>query len=207
MQCSEFETRLCDYLDGTLGEAARREVDQHASECRLCAATLADSLALTGFLERVPEVETPREMVTNILYQTANARHSWRTAGSRGASWFRPLFQPRFAMSMAMTILSVSMLYRVTGPQIRQLQVADLNPVGIWRGIDNRLQGAWERGVKFYENLRFIYEIQAQLRALQADEEPARDTGKPAPQPGQPRPQKLELPSGSPGPVQKKGPN
>ena len=204
MQCSEFEIRLVDYQDGTLDPADRRAVEQHASECRLCATLLADSAALAGFLEKVEAVEAPQELVTNILYRTLHTRPAWG-AGAGWRSWLGPLLQPRFAMSMAMTVLSVSMLYRVAGVHVRQLEVADLNPVSIWRGVDYRTRRIWDRSVKFYQNIRFIYELIGKYRAVDTEEEQAREAERPGsekirnPQPGgpqtQPQPRKLE-PSG-----------
>ena len=174
MQCPDFEVRLCDLLDGTLDAAPRQQMEQHASECRLCAALLADSRAVSRFLERVEPVEAPRELVTNILYRTQQSRAGWVKAAGGLGSWLHGklqlLLQPRFAMGMAMTILSLSMLYRVAGVKDRHLQVADLNPVNIWRGIDQRATRLWDRGVKSYQNIRFIYEIVEQFRALQAEE-------------------------------------
>lgn len=176
MQCSEFEIRLCDYLDGTLDETARLETQQHASECPLCAALLADSAAVTAFLERVPDLAAPPELASRILSLTQSLRSALGSAAGGWRRWFQPLFQPRFVMGMAMTILSVSMLSRVAGLKIRQLEAADLNPVSIWQGIDNQAHRIWSRGLKFYQNLRFIYEITAQLRALGSEEDQARET-------------------------------
>jgi hypothetical protein len=209
MQCSEFEIRLCEYLDGALDAADRRELEEHASGCKLCASLLADSQAVGRFLEGVEAVEAPRELVTNILYQTrhitaglgrglAGERIGWRR-------WFHTLLQPRYAMSMAMTILSVSMLYRLAGVQIRQLEAADLNPIRVWESVDDNAHRLWSRGIKFYENVRFIYEIAAQWTALQAEDEQPGAAGTTAPgpslqgQPGAPaaQPRKIE-PSGRP---------
>ena len=169
MQCSEFEIRMCEYLDGTL--AARQEVEQHAAECPNCREMLADARAFGAFLERVPPVEAPPELVTSILYQTETARARLGRASSRWRRWLAPLLQPRIVMGMAMTILSVSMLSRVAGVKVRQLEAADLNPVSIWRGIDNQGHRVWDRGMKFYQNVRFIYELMAQLRSTDEEEE------------------------------------
>src|SRR5262249_47407899 len=166
--------RLCDYQDGALAQAERRELEEHASGCKLCAVLMADATAVRQFVEIVEPVEAPPELVTGILYRTQGLRSRvWAAAGGWRA-WFRPLLQPRFAMSMAMTILSVSMLYRVAGVQIRQLEVADLSPVKIWRTVDDTVNRAWNRSVKFYQNIRFIYEIMDQWRALQAEDEQER---------------------------------
>jgi hypothetical protein len=179
MLCTEFEVRLCEYLDGALEEALRPQVEQHASACAMCAAMLADSRALGGFLERVPAVEAPPELVTNILYRTQPGSAVWRAVTGGWRARLQPLLQPRFAMSMAMTVLSVSMLYRVTGVKVRQLEVADLNPVSIWQGVQSRVQPVWERGVKIYENVRFLYQIQSQVGSLTPAEEAETETPQP----------------------------
>jgi hypothetical protein len=171
MQCSEFEIRLCECLDGELEPASRRELEQHAAACPHCGALLADSRAFTSFLERVPAVEAPPELVTSILYRTQTTGAKFGRAASRWRRWLGPLLQPRFVMGMAMTILSFSMLSRVAGVKIRQLEAADLNPVSIWRGADNAAHRLWDRGVKFYQNVRFIYEIMGQLGTKEEEEE------------------------------------
>jgi len=188
MRCSEFEIRLCEYLDGTLEEAARREVGQHASECRACASLLADSGSLAAFLERVPAVEAPPELVTTVLYRTQQVRPGRFAAGWK--RWLAPVLQPRFVMGMAMTILSFSMLSRVAGVKIRQLEAADMNPAGVWQGVTNQAHRVWDRGVKFYQNIRFIYEFMGQLRGLEGEEEPTAEQptgGAPAAPPGDSR--------------------
>lgn len=179
MKCAEFEIRVCDYQDGTLEAAARREVEEHATACVGCAELLAGGRELSGFLARVPAVETPPELVTNILYRTQPGSAAWKAATMGWRLWFQPLLGPKFAMSMAMTILSVSMLYRVAGVEVRQLEAADLNPVKIWRAIDARAQGVWSKGVKVYQNVRFLWELQSQIGSLEAEEEAAGEEAKP----------------------------
>jgi len=181
MQCSEFEIRLCEYLDGTLETAPRQEVESHARECVHCAELLGDAKAFGTFLERVPAVEAPPELVTGILYRTQTAPSRLSRAAGGWRRWLGPLGQPRFVMGMAMTILSFSMLSRVAGVKVRQLEAADLNPVSVWRGVSNQGHRVWDRGVKFYQNVRFIYEVMSQLRGgdeeaqAQEQEAPAAD--------------------------------
>ena len=192
MQCSEFEIGLCEYLDRTLDAGARQDVEQHASGCAHCRELLAGAQAFATFLERVPAVEAPPELVTSILYQTETMRARLGRAAGRWRRWLRPLLQPRLVMGMAMTILSFSMLSRVTGVKVRQLEAADLNPVSVWHGIDNTAHRVWDRGVKFYQNVRFIYEIMGQLRSSDEQEEeqpkegeaPAERRIEPSPPPG-----------------------
>jgi hypothetical protein len=72
---------------------------------------------------------------------------------------------------MAMTILSLAMLARAARIDVRQLSLSDLDPVRIWRNVDDRTHRSWTRAVKFYESLRFVYEIRSRLTELTAQEE------------------------------------
>ena len=83
----------------------------------------------------------------------------------------QPVLQPRFAMGMAMTILSFSMLARLGGINVRQLKMSDLDPAKVWETVDDRVQRTWSRAVKFYENLRLVYEVRSRLNELTAQEE------------------------------------
>ena len=43
-----------------------------------------------------------------------------------------PVLQPRYAMGMAMTLLTFAMLGRLTGMEFRHLSPSDLDPVKAW---------------------------------------------------------------------------
>jgi hypothetical protein len=68
-----------------------------------------------------------------------------------------------------MTILSLAMLWRTVGPA--PLSTRDLKPSRIWAMLEDRGSYAWGRTVKFYENLKFVYQIQATLRQWQQQQE------------------------------------
>ncbi len=167
MTCANLEIALCDYLDGTLTAAERADVERHLSECAACAELARDAGAALAFLERVADVEPPPELVTRMfaIPGMREARASVRT-GIRG--WFRnlvqPILQPRMVMGLSLTILFFGMMARCAGIPGRQLTPADLNPSRVWTGLEDRAQRGWERSVKFYENLRFVYQIQSRLR-------------------------------------------
>jgi len=174
MKCVDIEALLCDYVDGTLGNAERVQVESHMAGCSSCAELLADSQAAVKFMDGVDDFEAPAEMVTRILYQT-HAMKPREVEKPRGwLSWlFQPLLQPRFAMGMAMTILSFSMIGRMAGIPQRPLQAADLEPTRIWSAIDTRAHRAYDRLVKYVDNLRLVYEIQNRLGEWSAQEEQA----------------------------------
>jgi hypothetical protein len=63
-----------------------------------------------------------------------------------------------------MTILSFSMLGRLAGIEARQLKPSDLHPAKVWAAADDKVHRAWARAVKYYENLRLVYEVRSRLQ-------------------------------------------
>lgn len=172
MNCSDLEILLADYVDGTLHGEQKSALEQHLVNCPECAELARDAAAAVGFMERAAEVEAPPELMTRILFEMtsgpsrAAVRPSWarRMFGGLLGSWGERLLQPKFTMSIAMTILSFAMLGRFSGIEVRQLRLSDLDPVKVWSAVEDRMQRTWERSVKYYENLRVVYEIQTQLK-------------------------------------------
>jgi hypothetical protein len=128
-----------------------------------------------AFLGRAEEVVPPSELVTRIAYLApiGRTRHPLEHQGflSRMATkWLQPILQPRLAMGMAMTVLSFAMLQRCTGIQVQHIQPADLNPVRIWDGVEEKAMRVKDRTVKYYENIRLVYEIESRLKDLEAQQ-------------------------------------
>lgn len=197
MNCAELDALLCDYLDGTLGGAQKELVERHLAECASCAELTRDAAAAVSFMGRAAGVEPPPELITRILFELSAERGQPAPARAGAAErlrrWFQPVLQPRFAMGMAMTILSFSMLGRLAGINIRQLKPSDLDPAKVWAQVDDRAHKAWNQVVKFYDSLRLVYEVRSRLSELTAEETreagkqsvPARPAGKGSPPAGQ----------------------
>jgi len=177
MNCAELEILICDYVDGTLAPAEKAVVERHLAGCPSCAEMARDSAAAVAFMERAADVEPPPELVTRILFERTVQRGPAKNRSSWLVALLSPILQPKYAMGMAMTILSVSMLAKFVAP-VRPLQPADLQPTRIWAGLEERAERAWGRSVKFYENLKFVYQIQTMLHDWQQqneDQRPASD--------------------------------
>jgi hypothetical protein len=161
LNCQNIDEQLCDYLDGALGVSERLGFEKHIGGCPACASLVADCRGSLNFLERVAVVEPPKELVTRILYNTPKETPILAVLAGKGLlrRWLQPLLQPRLAMGMAMTILSFSMLGKFVSP-VRQLKPADLDPVKVWRSVDDSAHRTWDRFVKYYDNLRLVYEVQ-----------------------------------------------
>jgi len=172
MNCATFEISLADYIDGTLGQSERAAMDEHASACSACRELLTDAMGAVALLRRADEIEPPAELVTRIAFQVPQGRirQPFERQGLVSKilnRWLQPLLQPRLAMGMAMTILSFAMLERCTGIHIQRIQPADLNPIRIWGSLEDKTMRTKDRAVKYYENLRWVYEIETRLKALQ----------------------------------------
>jgi hypothetical protein len=177
MNCADVEILICDYLDGTLTAERKSAVESHLAQCPACTELARDSAAAVEFMERAASVEPPPELITRILFEAPWSKDKSKPKGARSwmAGILSPILQPRFAMGMAMTILSLALLARFVAP-VRQLRMSDLEPAEVWAGIEDRAYRAWGRTVKFYDNLKFVYQIQTTLREWQQqgeDQQPA----------------------------------
>src|ERR1700759_468440 len=180
MDCTELESLGADYIDDTLAPEIRAAVEAHAAGCDRCREFLDDLSLAVNFLERAEEIEPPAELITRIAFLAplGRTREPFETPGflSRMATkWLQPVLQPRVAMGMAMTILSFAMLERCTGVRVQEIQAADLNPIHIWDGVEDRAMRVKDRTVKYYENLRLVYEVEMRLRELDAQRDNADD--------------------------------
>jgi len=172
MNCADAELLICDYA--TLSSADRFELERHLADCPGCAELARDSAAALRFIGLAADVEPPPELITRILFDAPwNKTQSKSRARGWISSLLSPILQPKFAMSMALTILSLSMLARFVTP-VRQLKPSDLKPAEIFTALEDRAIRTWARTVKFYENLKFVYQIQTTLRDWQQQDEDRR---------------------------------
>jgi hypothetical protein len=167
MKCADLEILLCDYIDGTLSEAEIATVELHLRGCAACREMVEDGRAAVAFMERAAEVAPPPALVNRILFE-ARSGHNAAVKKTAGRSWiaklFEPVLQPKFAMGMAMTILSFSMLGRFAGIPVRELKASDLQPAKVWSALEDKAWRTWERARKYYESLRLVYEVQQTLK-------------------------------------------
>jgi hypothetical protein len=101
------------------------------------------------------------------------------------------MLQPRLAMTAAMAFFSIALTLNLTGVHLDQLKASDLKPTNLKR----TLYEADARAVRYYENLRVVYELESRVRDIQRandnnDTNPPANKPAPAPeqQPKQPRP-------------------
>jgi anti-sigma-K factor RskA len=178
MTCTEFEVLLVDYVDGAVTVDERRAVEAHTDGCPACREMLRDVFQAVSFLEAAGKVTPPPELITRIAAQVPQGRvkdefHRNGFLSRIFSKWLQPVLQPRFAMSMAMTILSLAMVERCTGIRTQQIQPEDLNPAVLWNGLEEKAYRTWDRTVKYYENLRLVYEVETALKEIREQQDAA----------------------------------
>jgi hypothetical protein len=185
MQCGEFDALLNEALDGTLTGPKLETFQAHARVCAACGPLLSEADAGRRWLKSLAEVEPPANLVHNILVATSGheSKHvpvrvpagaSWT---ERFTAWLRPMFtpvfalsrQPRFAMSFGMAFFSLSVSLSLAGVKVGDVRHVDLRPAAIKRTY-YETSG---RIVKYYENIRFVYEIESRMRELKRVTAPA----------------------------------
>lgn len=168
--CAEFEVLLADWIDGTLAaparEGERNAFLRHRESCTACAQLAEDASFALGFMERAADVEFPPVLVTKILH-TTNSGWEFKLRGRGFTGWinrtFAPVLRPRYVMSAALTLMSLTIMARGCGLPVRTFSAADLDPVRLWTSLDNRAHHTWDRVVKSYESMRLVYEVRNQI--------------------------------------------
>jgi hypothetical protein len=172
MNCADVEILLCDYLDGTLAPAQRAELESHLGTCSLCAEFAADAGAGLQFLEHIPDIQPPQELITRIMHEAPAPGLFKSLDGSQGkgalSKWLHRMIdsvrQPRYVYGAMMTILSLSMMTRCAGVPVRDLKAEDLNPQRVWVNLETKVERIYDRSIKTYESMRLVYEVRQELR-------------------------------------------
>jgi Putative zinc-finger len=161
MNCSDIEILLAEYVEGTLQGGAKSAVTIHLAACAGCRELAEDAASAVEFMARTAPVEAPPELLTRILFQAPAVKPTLarRLFGRVLGDWLEPVLQPKLAMGMGVAALSFFMLR----PGVRQLTLSDLDPVKVWTSAENRASRVWERGLKSYENLRLVYDIETRV--------------------------------------------
>jgi hypothetical protein len=185
MKCNEFDSLLTDALDGVLSGAALGRFQAHARSCKACGPLLAEAEAGRNWLKGLEEVEPPANLVNDILASTTGVdsqrlrvaspvrqpRISWLDRVQ--ASVLEPVWalvrQPRFAMSFGMAFFALSVGLTVAGVKPADLREISLRPTAVRHAYYN----TQARVVRYFDNVRYVYEVQAALRGIKRNVTPA----------------------------------
>lgn len=176
MQCAEFEAMLTDALDGLLGTSENAHFQAHLTACSNCASLYGEAEAGLKWLSALKEdeAEPPAMMVENILRATVGTSPIPKAAEEKKSWWerlketpvlspvFHTVFQPRFAMGFGMAFFSITMLLNLAGVPIKNITKLDLRPAAIVTAYYETTG----KVVKYWENIRFVYRMETQIRDL-----------------------------------------
>ncbi|MGB9071955.1 MAG: zf-HC2 domain-containing protein [Terriglobales bacterium] len=187
IECTEFEILLSEALDGHLSGARQESFEAHSRVCPVCGPLLAEVQAGQRWLRSLEAVEPPAHLVHNILAATTGIESSrlgaatpevrrtplserWRESWD---SFFAPVTafvrQPRFVMSFGMIFFSFSLALSAAGVKPADMARIDLRPAALRHAYND----AQIRVVKYYDNIRFVYEIESRVREFKRATTPA----------------------------------
>jgi Putative zinc-finger len=215
LRCEEWESLIADALDQALPAPDAAAFERHHRECAACAQMLEEArqgIAWLGYLENEPA--PPAGLLAKILARTSGSAATVPAGPAKAdlvpvppfRGWYRTalpaarrMIEPRLWMTAAMAFFSIALTLNLTGIRLSAIRLADLRPSVVLTNVSRRYYSTKEEGVKYYDNLRFVYEMEARVRELRRSQAPA-------PSPGPevtPRPQSPSSRNAGPG---KRGP-
>ena len=187
--CGEWETLLADALDGLLKPEEEARFLAHKAGCPACAALYEAARKGREWLEVLsPEPEPPEWLLEKIL-ATTGPGHSGSSLPVPAAAgvvpafvppvWQQPGFfgrmrmsvQPRLLMTAAMAFFSIALTLNLAGVRLSNLRLADLRPRAMRSYMERQLTMASVPIVRYYDHLRFVYEVEARMRELRGQDE------------------------------------
>ncbi len=216
MPCSQFEALLAEALDGAVAEPAadkglppetKEAFEAHRVACPVCAPLYAEAREGMLLLRALSEVDSPRNLVHNILAATSRAEAGVTgTAPARAqakARWLERLRQnlrpalrgalhSRFVTSFCMAFFSISLTLSLAGVKASDL----LHPSALRRSVVLGYTQIEAKVMRYYDNMRLVYEVQSQVQKLKKaaapDQNDNKDNSQPEQQNRNPRPEQEE---------------
>jgi len=186
--CGNWETLLTDALDGVLRPEDEAVFSSHMATCPECAALFEEARRGREWLEFLaPEPEVPAYLLDKILGETGKMdRGELIVAGGPTAGnviamppvWQRPGFaarmrrfaEPRLMMTAAMAFFSIALTLSMVGSRF-SITMADLRPASVRMVLEKRIMTASTPLIRYYDHLRFVYEVESRMRELRRSSE------------------------------------
>jgi hypothetical protein len=185
--CGQWEVLLADALDGLLKPEDEAIFAEHIASCQACTALFDEARRGREWLEFLsPEPEVPAGLLDKILAQTGPGQVAGFGLMSGNTkvlpmqpAWQRPGFtaqirrfaEPRLLMTAAMAFFSIALTLNLTGVRLSGLRMADLRPTAVRSFMERRFTTASVPIIRYYDHLRFVYEVESRVRELRRTEE------------------------------------
>ena len=180
--CGQWETLLADALDGLLRPEDESTFSSHMATCTNCATLFEEARQGREWLEFLsPEPEVPAGLLDKLLAQTGPGQVAgFGLATPMGnvvpaiQPWQRPGFmarirrfaEPRLLMTAAMAFFSIALTLNLTGVHVTRLRLSDLRPTAVRSFMERQFTMASTPIIRYYDHLRFVYEVQSRMREL-----------------------------------------
>ena len=181
LSCEDWEELLADALDGQLPATTREQFEAHGAGCPVCAELLARARQGQQWLEFLDgEPEVPAGMVARILEKTSGAAAGIPLAQGGpipvaphvlGLPVRRVVWDTRMLMTVAMAFFSIALTLNLVGIRLTDVRLADLTPASLEATLTRGFYGAKGSVVRYYDNLRLVYEVESKMRDLRQREE------------------------------------
>ncbi len=186
VDCTALEQRLAEWTEESLPAAAAAAMQAHAAQCEDCSLLLVQARQGHDWLGllRQQAVEPPAGLVEAIVTRTSGAiaplaatpqlasdavvtpyPHRFGSIAPL-AALRRTIFDPRIALTAAMAFFSISLTLNLLGVRLGAIRASDLTPDGLHRLLTRQYVQASANVVRYYENLRFVYEVESSVREL-----------------------------------------
>ena len=185
--CGHWETLLADALDGLLGPENGATFASHMAICPACAALFEEARRGREWLEFLsPEPDVPEGLLDKILARTGPGKAASSGLAAAGGNvlpippaWQRPGFagqvrrfaEPRLLMTAAMAFFSIALTLNLTGIRLSSLRLSDLRPAAVRSFMERRLTTASIPIIRYYDHLRYVYEVESRMRELRGTPE------------------------------------
>jgi hypothetical protein len=200
--CGQWETLLPDALDGLLGPSEETLFREHMAICHACTALYEESQRGREWLEFLsPEPEVPAGLVDKILAHTGPGHEAalplgapipvaaggipvellatpkWQKPGFMG--FVRRFAEPRLMMTGATAFFSIALTMNMLGVRVSSLRLNDLRPTAMRSFMERQLTMASVPIIRYYDHLRFVYEVESRVRELRGTVPEGQDNGTP----------------------------
>jgi len=193
--CGQWETLLTDALDGLLKPEDEATFTAHMAVCAACTALFEESRRGREWLEFLsPEPEVPEGLLDRILAQTGPGQvagyglvpgssnvmpipQPWQRPGFMGQ--VRRFAEPRLLMTAAMAFFSIALTLNLTNVRLSSLRLSDLRPTAVRSFVERRVMMASTPIIRYYDHLRFVYEVESRMRELRRTSEDGSTQQKP----------------------------
>jgi hypothetical protein len=186
-ECGQWETLLPDALDGMLSSGDQAIFAAHMAICPACTELYEESRRgreWLGFLAAEPDV--PAGLLDKILAQTGPGQvegyglipsssnvlpmpQPWQRPGFMGQ--VRRFAEPRLLMTAAMAFFSIALTLNLTNVRLSSIRLSDLRPASIRSFMERRITTASTPIIRYYDHLRFVYEVESRMRELRRSTE------------------------------------